>query len=132
MSNPEVFELGTEFPSEGFVQRAVEEHFARLGFKTVPHGYVDYYGTDPNTGDTWLVEAKGKTSQVGLDFRTGIGQLVQQMKGESVKYGLAIPNTAQFINQCNRVSEWVREKLGLYWLIVEKDGSIQVKLPRGE
>jgi hypothetical protein len=69
-----VFPLGVEFPREGFVQGAVERHFASCTRVTV--GHADFACTD-DAGRRWLIEAKGETTDVGLDFRTGLGQLLQ-------------------------------------------------------
>lgn len=38
-------------------------------------------------GRRWLIEAKGQTSGVGLDFRTGLGQLVQGALDEGLGAG---------------------------------------------
>lgn len=40
-----------------------------------------------------------------------------------------MPDTAQFANQMRRVQPWVREALGLWWLVVAEDGSIRVEAP---
>ena len=120
------FPLGYSFPSEGFVQASIEKHFAALGFIQSKEAHADYYGKHPDTGEEWFVEAKGKTSDVGLDFRTGLGQLLQGMKEPNRKYAIAIPDIPQFIAQCNRVSERVRELLQIHWLIVGEDGVVRV------
>jgi hypothetical protein len=119
--------LGDEFPHEGFVQRALERHFANCSISAA--GTADYACIDERTGERWIIEAKGKTSQVGLDFRTGIGQLVQGMTEQGWRYGLAVPDTPQFVAQMQRVQPWVRDALGLSWLIVSEDGSIRVEAP---
>lgn len=76
-----------------------------------------------------MIEAKGKTSQIGLDFRTGIGQLVQGMSEQGVRYAMAVPDIPQFIAQLERVQPWVRCALGLTWLIVGPDGSVPTLAP---
>ena len=120
------FKRGIEFPNEGFVQKSIETHFFDSGFQPVDAGYTDLSCSHPETGEEWHIEAKGLTSSVGLDFRTGLGQLVQGMTDESVKYGLAVPNIPQYEIQCSRVRPWVRQRLGLHWILVNSDGNIRV------
>ena len=73
--------------------------------------------------------SEGVTSAVGLDFRTGLGQLLQGMTDDSVKYAVAVPGVEKFIKQCSRVSPWVRQTLGLYWLFVNSAGQVKVVGP---
>ncbi len=123
------YPLGHEFPHEGFVQRAIESHFIALGFQLNPRGNADLSCKHPSTGEHWLVEAKGQTSSVGLDFHTGLGQLVKQMDDANCNYALAMPATPQFIRQCQSVNLWVRIQLHLYWLIVADDQKVNVIAP---
>src|SRR5436309_15921785 len=67
------YQLGDEFPREGFVQAALEQHFAAC--ERVEAGWADLACVDEN-GVRWVIEAKGETSDTGLDFRTGLGQLL--------------------------------------------------------
>jgi hypothetical protein len=120
----EKFLFGDAFPHEGFVQRAIELHFESLGFKAESHGHADLYSIHQQTGETWLVKAKCLTKDVGFDFRTGLGQLLQQMDKEQVKYGLAVPRVPQFLRQCRLVSLRVTRLLSLQWLLVEADGTV--------
>lgn len=73
------FPRGEAYPNEVFVQQAIEHHFVALGFRPEPAGFIDYVCVHPQTGERWVVEAKGKTTSVGLDFRTCLGQVVQRM-----------------------------------------------------
>jgi hypothetical protein len=120
------FPRGTEFPHEGFVQHAIERYFVALGYRISPRSYVDLFCAHPGTKVAWIVEAKGMTTAVGLDFRTGLGQLLQQIQDETTNHGMAVPDVPQFIAQCQRVSPLVRRKLRLHWLIVAADGNVQV------
>lgn len=120
---------GLDFPHEGFVQKALEEHFGRLGFSLDPTGHADIQCRHPSTGEQWLVEAKGLTSAVGLDFRTGLGQLIQRMEDQKTKYALAVPDIPGFVAQCKSVPTWVRSALGIHWLLVAKDGGVRVLPP---
>ena len=53
------FKLGTQFPAEGFVQRAIEAHFLKRGYARDDAGHADLVCTHPETGEKWRVEAKG-------------------------------------------------------------------------
>lgn len=63
------YQLGIEFPHEGFVQSALEQYFTDLGFDIDLRGHADLVCAHSESGERWLVEAKGVTSDVGLDFR---------------------------------------------------------------
>ncbi|CAG0945332.1 hypothetical protein ANRL1_02270 [Anaerolineae bacterium] len=124
-----VYQLGDDYPHEGFVQRALESHFERLGFQVRYGSDLDFVCVHPVTHEQWWIEAKGQTSQVGLDFRTGLGQLVQKMTDEKNNYGLAIPAIQEFVHQCEKVDPWVRKQLNLHWLVVSEDASVRVIAP---
>ena len=126
---PTNFKLGSTFPHEGFVQIAVEQFFLKQGFVAISSGHADFACKHPVTHEQWLIEAKGKTTQVGLDFRTGLGQLVQRIQTNESKYGLAFPNIPVFLNQSKLVSPWVRSQLQLYWLVVTEQGNLQILSP---
>lgn len=115
-----------EFPHEGFVQLSIESHFRSAGFILTTDGRVDLLCSHPETGETWHVEAKGVTTQVGLDFRTGIGQLVQGMCNEESNHGIAVPDTPAFRAQVAKFSPWVVARLGIHWLFVSQDGAVRV------
>ena len=72
----------------------------------------------------WLVEAKGETADIGLDFRIGLGQLLVQMREPSAFYGIAVPATKKFSTRLKKVLNRVRELLGLQWLLVDKVGKV--------
>ena len=121
------FPLGSDFPREGFVQRAIERHFASCARAVA--GHADFACTDER-GRRWLVEAKGETSDVGLDFRTGLGQLPQGASEPGWTPALAMPDTPKFERQRSRTPEWVRDALGLHWLVVGRDGHVAVVSPK--
>jgi hypothetical protein len=120
------YQLGVDFPREGFVQRAIEDHFS--SGSTQKLGFADLACTD-SSGRRWLIEAKGETSDVGLDFRTGLGQLVQGVPSADWTVALAMPDTPKFALQRSRTSEWARRALGLHWLIVAEDGTVTIVPP---
>lgn len=130
----QVFKRGIEWPNEGFVQVAIESFFRSCGFKIEEHKTIDLVCSHPTTGEKWIVEAKGLTTAVGLDFRTGLGQLLQGMHVPSAHYGLAVPDIPQFRRQVHALPSWVAMTLGIHWLYVQADGSIQLEsaLPRIE
>ena len=126
------FHLGVKFPHEGFVQASVETYFARLGYSREAGSHADLVCVQPQTGERWLVEAKRVTSDVGLDFRTGLGQLAQRMADPDTKYALAVPDVRAFIAQCRQVSSWLRQALHLHWIIVTSEGSVRLVAPNQE
>lgn len=123
------FKLGAESPHEGFVQIAIEQYFFDLGYVRDRVEYADFVCSHPETGERWWVEAKGVTSQVGLDLGPDLAELLQGMTDSSVKYACAVPDVDQFVKQCLRVSPWVRRSLGLYWLFVDPSGRVRVVSP---
>jgi len=125
------YKRGLEFPHEGFVQLSIEAHFRAAGFDLINDGQVDLLCTHPTSGEAWHIEAKGLTTQVGLDFRTGLGQLVQGMRSETSKYGAAVPDTPAFRAQIAKLSPWVVSALHIHWLLVSPDGSVHIVAPGG-
>ena len=125
------YKRGLEFPHEGFVQLAIEDHFRKAGFQLVATGHVDLVCSHPTTGESWHIEAKGVTTQVGLDFRTALGQLVQGMQSQSTNHGIAVPDTPAFQAQVAKLSSWVASLLRIHWLFVSQDGSVRVVSPSG-
>src|SRR5687768_2855637 len=93
------YKRSDEFPHESFVQRSIERHFRDLGFLLDTSGHVDLICAHPSTGEQWHIEVKGVTKATGLDFRTGLGQLLQRMSNEAVNHALAVPNHKQFVSQ---------------------------------
>jgi len=123
------FKRGTDFPHEGFVQKAIEAHFSTIGFDLESGSHADLVARNKNTGERWLVEAKGVTTSIGLDFRTGLGQLIQRMADPKTTYALAVPREDRFISQCRAVPLWIRQALRLHWLLVNSEGGVQVIPP---
>lgn len=73
------YQRGVEFPHEGFVQSAIETYFTSKKYTILEEDYSDLVCINEQDNDKWVIEAKGKTSAIGLDFRTGLGQLIQRM-----------------------------------------------------
>jgi hypothetical protein len=118
-----------DFPNEGFVQQAIEHHFAVLGFAIVTGGATDLVCTHPDREERWEIEAKGMTTAIGLDFRTGLGQLIQRMTDQKTRHALAVPDISPFRAQCRQVQPWVRKTNNIYWLLVQEDGAVLVISP---
>lgn len=123
------YRLGTDFPGEGFVQAAIEEHFRKLGFALDATGDIDLLCCRSGTDECWHIEVKGKTSAIGLDFRTCLGQLVQRITGPGVRYGMALPDIPQYREQTKKTSPWAIQVLGITWLLVQADGSVHMIQP---
>ena len=121
------FKRGIEWPNEGFIQGAIEEYFLAGGFEIEKHRTIDLVCVHPTTGVKWRVEAKGLTTAVGLDFRTGLGQLLQGMKVQGIHYGLAVPDIPQFRRQVLEVPPWVVDALGINWLFVQQDRTVRLE-----
>lgn len=121
------FKLGSDYPREGFVQAALERHFGAC--ERLEAGFADFACIDEE-GERWVIEAKGETSATGLDFRTGLGQLLQGMTEPGACYALAMPDTPKFEAQRQRIPAWVRSALGLYWILVDESGEVTVDPPR--
>jgi hypothetical protein len=121
------YRLGTDYPREGFVQTALERHFNH--WERSERGFADHVARDPESGRIWIIEAKGQTSDVGLDFRTGLGQIVQVVRSADEVYAIAVPDTAKFRNQLVRLSTYVRIALGLRVIRVGADGTLEILEP---
>lgn len=113
------------FPRERFVQDALERHFAARGFLIDAAGTIDLKCSHPVTRERWQIEAKGATTQCGLDFRTGLGQLVQRMEDQDVIHAIAMPDLKQFRTQAATVAPWVVKALNMRWLLVSEDGAVR-------
>ncbi|WP_024834032.1 hypothetical protein [Ruminiclostridium josui] len=132
MDNIRSYKRGLDFPNEGFIQDSIEKYFIKLGYKQLNEKFSDFACVNSNTEEKWIIEAKGKTKAIGLDFRTCLGQLIQRMDSRDTHYGIAVPNLTQYINQCRMVKRWIRNELNLYWLFVDKYGNVEVFEPDKE
>jgi hypothetical protein len=117
-----------DFPFEAFVQRMAERYFQKQGFqilKEIP--FLDVHAK--RGGEEWKIECKGKTSQIGLDFNTGLGQIFKKMDDENTNYALAMPDIPSFRKQASQVPERVRKILKLHWIWVKENGEIEMDIP---
>lgn len=80
-------------------------------------------------GECWIVEAKGLTSSVGLDFNTCLGQLVKWMSSAENIYALAIPKHEKYKRQCVLLPKYVRSVLKIHIIVVDADGVVTILKP---
>ena len=111
------------------MQAALENHFRERGFTIEAAGDIDLRCTHPDTCERWHIEAKGKTTQPGLDFRTCLGQLIQRIRDKETLYGIALPDIPQYAAQIDAMSNWVVDALRIHWLLVSPDGSVRIMRP---
>lgn len=123
------FWRGTDYPHEAFIQGALERHFSALGYSFIKEGHTDLVCVKEDALDKWAIEAKGVTDSIGLDFRTGLGQLVLGMRDRQVKYALAMPDIPKFAVQAAKLAPWLREALNLHLIFVNEAGVLRVVYP---
>ena len=111
------------FPNEAFIQEALEKYFIGNGYEVDNEQQVDLIAV--KSPETWLIEAKGITSQVGLDFNTCIGQIVKHMDSDSKIYAIAVPMHVKYQKQCSFLSSYFREWVNLNILLVNELGEVQ-------
>lgn len=115
-----------EFPSEAFVQKSVERYFKNQGFSILEKiPYLDVHAKKED--EEWRVECKGKTSVIGLDLDTGIGQILRRMNDENANYAVAIPDIPGFRNATARLPKRVRRILNLHWIWVKENGEVEIE-----
>lgn len=120
------FHNPTVYPYEAFVQEVVQQHFVGRGFAIEHVPPLDLVCRHPTTGERWMIEAKGKTSQPGLDFRTALGQIITAMHDPTVTYAISLP---AYQRLCSGISEHVRRSLQLHWLVVDDAGTVHHVAP---
>lgn len=125
----EQFKRGLDYPNEGFIQNAVEKYFDSLGYEQINVKYIDYVGINTQTEEKWVIETKGKTTEVGLDFRTCLGQLIQRMDDNNANYGIALPEILEYKEQCRMMKKWVVELLKINWLFVDENMAVRLISP---
>lgn len=82
-----------------------------------------------STSEKWIVEAKGATSTAGLDFNTCLGQLLKSMVSDDVNYAVALPKISAYKKQCEKLSNYIRIKLSLNIIVVDKNGKVEIIRP---
>ena len=85
-------------------------------------------------GKILLIEAKGEDrggyTSAEMNFQLGLGQLMSRMKHREAEYGLAFPLTKDFARVLKKYrGSFAFEKLGIYLIPVNRDGSCQLISP---
>jgi hypothetical protein len=107
------------------------------GWKVKEQIRVEYGSIDVGAekeGKILLVEAKGEDRGLGgtaeMNFQIGLGQLMSRMTHKEADYGLAFPLTTNFVRVLRKYHEsFAFEKLGIYLIPVNRDGSSQLVPP---
>ncbi|MCB3515930.1 hypothetical protein [Klebsiella sp. 2019SCSN059] len=118
------YKLSHEFPNESFIQEQLEEYFIQLGYSVVPEKPIDLKCVHRTNNETWIIEVKGRTTQIGLDFKTCLGQLLMRMDNPEYKYAIAMPDIIGYHQQINKVPKTVLKQLNLYWFLISQDGMV--------
>ncbi len=106
------------YPNEAYIQEAIENFFTQEGFIIDAEGQIDLIAE--KNDDKWIIEAKGMTSQITVDFNTCIGQLAKSMKSDSYNYGIALPYEDKYKKQCLKLPKYFREKNNLSIIVVNE------------
>lgn len=122
--------------SEREVLSILVRHLKENGWKVkeqirVKGGKIDV-GAEKE-GRILLIEAKGEDrggyTSAEMNFQMGLGQLMSRMKHQA-EYGLAFPLTKDFTRVLRKYrGSFAFEKLGIYLVPVERDGSCRLISP---
>lgn len=80
-------------------------------------------------GRTFVIEVEGDASrQREQAMYSALGQIVLSMRNPSpqISYGIAVPDSGQWVNQLKKIPLHVREKLSLNLFLVSKTGVRQL------
>lgn len=116
------------YPNEAFVQEAIEKYFSDLGYQLKTKEQVDLIAEKGS--ECWVIEAKGMTSSVGLDFNTCLGQLVKSMKDKHAIYAIAIPKHEKYERQCKLIPDYFRQLVNLHILFIDEQGKVNITFPK--
>ena len=61
------YKLPHEFPHESFIQEVLEDFFESEGYSIIEEKPIDIKCSNADRNETWIIEVKGKTSQIGLN-----------------------------------------------------------------
>ncbi|EOF4942627.1 hypothetical protein SS21_24130 [Enterobacter roggenkampii] len=118
------YKLPHEFPNESFIQEHLEKYFQSHGYTVIPDKPIDLKCIHESNNETWVIEVKGKTTQIGLDFKTCLGQLLMRMNNPEINYAIAMPDIESYHLQTNKVPKFVFKKLNLSFFFINKDGIV--------
>ena len=127
--------------SKVFTEKEVEEmlieHLNSEGYRVrrqvrVASGLIDVVAEGPD--GRWLIEVKGEDrggyTSAEMNFQMGLGQIMSRMKHRDAEYGLAFPLTKDFTKVLRKYKGSLAfEKLGIYFIPVERDGSCRLISP---
>jgi hypothetical protein len=117
------------FPYEAFIKEAIKRYFEMNGFQVADTGQVDLIAENMSTSEKWVIEAKGMTSAIGLDFNTCLGQLLKSINSDEIHYAIAIPKIEKYKKQCEKISDYVRKKINLNIILVDEKSNIEIIAP---
>ena len=120
------YKLPHEFPHESFIQEVLVDFFESEGYSIIEEKPIDIKCSNADKNETWIIEVKGKTSQIGLDFKTCLGQIVMRMNNPDYIYAIAMPDIEQYHKQVNKVSSKIAAKINLNWIFVSDKGTIEI------
>lgn len=113
-----LFKKSTNFPNEAFIQDAIEKYFLDNGYSLINNSQIDLIASNEN--ETWIIEAKGLTNNIGLDFNTCLGQLAKSMSSPDYIYAIAIPKNIKYKRQCEKLSSYYRKLINLQIIVVDE------------
>ena len=125
-----------EYPNEAFIENEVVKYFKKRGYRIYSddekkknefNKHADIIAE--NDKQIWVIEAKGKTSDPGVDFNTGLGQLAKKMVSGNRKYAIAIPQIEQYKKQCLKLPNYYRATNELNIFLVNDKGDVKVINP---
>ena len=121
------------------VKSAVLAFFRRQGYKvdpspdTGPGGY-DIVCYHEEKKRWWIIEAKGASGNLSVDFPQCMGQLLLTMHhGQmiSASYGIAVPDTDYFTLRHAALPEQLRSCLQWHWFFVSSLAQVRFVEPPG-
>ncbi|PPK77524.1 hypothetical protein BXY41_11663 [Lacrimispora xylanisolvens] len=121
------FKKDNSYPNEAFIQFSIEKYFNDLGYEIDTLNQVDLIAR--KNDECWIVEAKGITSSVGLDFNTCLGQLIKSMKNDLSIYSIAVPKHIKYKRQCKLIPDYFRQLIKLHILLIDEKGDVTIIYP---
>jgi len=121
------FKKSNVYPNEAFIQEAIEQHFVMNGFSIEKDGQIDLIAE--KNDEKWIVEAKGMTSQINVDFNTCIGQLAKSMASPLMNYAIALPNEIKYKHQSMKLPNYFRTISNLHIIVVDENAQIHIIQP---
>jgi len=121
------YKKDNKYPNEAFIQEAIENYFSNEGFVIEKDGQIDLIAE--KSDEKWIVEAKGMTSQITVDFNSCLGQLVKSMVSPVWNYAIAIPYEDKYKVQCMKLPKYFRNNNNLHIIVVSENAQIKIIMP---